>query len=111
MTRNLRLWVATALATCVIVVVAGRLIWVHADTGQWALSFSEAGAPSRIDFDGRAYDRGDRVSLPDAAIPSGGTPGGGTIYRASEDEGLHEVTIIYVSDGHDAWAYGLVGGP
>lgn len=100
--------VGLALATVTALVGAGiRLDQVH-DYG-WEWTLVPSAAPPKVEYDGRDYDRGgERDSVPDGAVASGETMGGGTIY-AFADPGTQ--TIIYVADGEDVWTYGLLGGP
>ena len=105
-------WRSLALVVTVLVLVAvmGQALYVHSETGRWAVSVSAAKAPSRVHFEGRDYDKGDRAALPSGAIEKGRTAGGGVIFKRAEDADVLS-TGVYVSDGKRSWTYGLVGGP
>jgi hypothetical protein len=97
-----------AIVLLVVLCVGARLAWVHAETGVWAWSTSDARAPSRIELEGRAYDRGLLDDhLEDGAVRRGETPGGAPVYALSPGT----QTLVWVVDGDDVWRYGLVGGP
>ena len=103
-------WVGGLLAVVALIgVVGGQLVYVHAKTGQWSASLSDARAPGRIHFQGRDYDRGGSMRLPSDAVKRGKTAGGGVIYLFEGAVGTP--TGIIVTDGDQAWGYGLVGGP
>jgi len=101
---------ALGLTMLALVAVFGQVIYVHSETGRWAMTVSSAKAPSRIHFEGRDYAKGDRVQVPNDAVEEGRTAAGGVIFKEAGDEDVLSVGV-YVSDGRRAWGYGLVGGP
>jgi hypothetical protein len=108
--RSRRGTLAIGLIVLALVAVLGQVIYVRSETGRWAVTVSLAKAPSRIHFQGRAYEKGDQVTVPRNAVEKGPTAGGGVRFKEAGDEDVLSVGV-YVSDGKNAWAYGLVGGP
>jgi len=83
---------------------------VHDRYGSWALS-PGAHTPM-ISFQGRSYDRGDRLhNLPADVEEIGSAPGGGEIFGAPPISGI-PATVLYVRyrDG-SLFDYALSGGP
>ncbi|MFT4009499.1 MAG: hypothetical protein QM655_05590 [Nocardioidaceae bacterium] len=91
------------------ILVFARTYQVHAHTWDWRLM--PAAAPTKLEFDGRDYQRSDSsdgTSVEPAYVARGTTSGGGKIWGPRTDG---TPTILYVRDGDRTWGYELMGGP
>lgn len=99
-----------------VVVLAGWLLWVHQQTGEFRLV--PAAAPPDLHEYGRLYHRGDtRQAAPTRNIQViDHTAGGGVVLgpRHIATKGAPSAvvpTVLWVRDGPTIWTYALSGGP
>ena len=92
-----------------VVALGARLSEVHSYGWEWTLTPSAA--PPKIEFEGRAYDRGGEESggVPRDSVLRGETLGGGQIFKSGGETGTS--TLVFVKDGPRVYVYGLMGGP
>ncbi|HET7689772.1 MAG TPA: hypothetical protein VFK41_05320 [Nocardioidaceae bacterium] len=104
---RLSLTVAVIAILAVLFSLFNRLYALHDQTGKW--TYSPSPAPPKIVFADRDYDRGTRQALPTGWVMVDRTPGGGDVYASKSHPGTP--VLLFVRDGDETWAYGLIGGP
>jgi len=101
--RRIAIWLAVAF----VVVLAGRVIYVHDKT--WEYRVFPSATPPKVGYDDRNYSRGSELPRIEAGlVRSGETMGGGVIYAPT---GSRTATVIDVVDGQHVVEYSLMGGP
>ena len=98
-----------ALSAAFIAVLA--TVAVAVETGQESWPLVGSVTTGRIDFAGRAYERGDRAEeIQDGFVRVGTTAHGGDIY-GEPGASTSTPVLIQVTQDDDIYWYGLVGGP
>jgi hypothetical protein len=101
------------LGVVVLVLLGAQVARVHAATGEFRLTPSEA--PPELHELGRLYARSSvapTARLPKGTEEIGETPGGGEVFGPRRVPGGTVSTVVWVRDDDErVWTYGLVGGP